>query len=116
MSELFTETEQDFAGYFDENAHGVKATYINSSDVSKSINVIFNNESIDFGDGDIETNQPMAYCRQLDVLDVVQGNALNISAIKDIEGNTIKAATNYNITEIQDDGTGIVILILEVNG
>ena len=115
MSEILVELEEDYAGYFDVNAHGIQATYINTGGTEKSINIIFNNESILIGD-EIESNQPMAYCRTIDVLDVVQGNRLNVSAIKDNNDNTIKAATNYNITEIQNDGTGITILMLELNG
>ena len=50
-----------------------------------------------------------------DVSDAVFGNTLAVSAILDIEGNVISAAQNYNIVDVQPDGTGITILILQEN-
>ena len=41
------------------------------------------------------------------------GNTLNVSAIKDVDGNTLKAAQNYTIVNIQSDRTGFSALMLE---
>ena len=45
----------------------------------------------------------------------VFSNTLAVSDMLDIEGNVIKAAQNYNIVDVQPDGTGITILILQEN-
>ena len=38
---------------------------------------------------------------------------LVVSAIKDVDGNTLKAAQNYTIVNIQSDRTGFSALMLE---
>ena len=116
MSEWYAETDSDFNNYFDLKAHGVSAVFTNTGGTAKTIQIILNEEYIDVGDEvSIESNQPMAYCRSIDVLDAVFGNTLAVSAILDIEGNVISAAQNYNIVDVQPDGTGITILILQEN-
>jgi len=114
MSQWYAETEDDFNAYFDLQAHGISAVYTNSLNVSKTIKIILNDEYIDLGDDfPIEATQPMAYCRTIDVSDAVQGNTFNVAVTLDIDGNTIKPASNYTISDVQHDGTGITMLMLE---
>jgi hypothetical protein len=108
------ETEEDMAAYLDPTyGHGVGATYINNG-VSSSINIILNNEYIEQDEGiGVEALQPVAYCRSIDIPLVGYGNLLNVNAIKDTDGNIIKAATNYTIVNIRPDRTGFIALELE---
>jgi hypothetical protein len=108
------ETEEDMASYLDPTyGHGVGATYINNG-VSSSINIILNNEYIEQDEGiGVEALQPVAYCRSIDIPLVGYGHLLNVNAIKDTDGNIIKAATNYTIVNIRPDRTGFIALELE---
>ena len=108
------ETEEDMISYLDTDfGHGRSATFTNSSNETSNIKLILNNEYFeeDFGEG-VESLQPIAFCRSVDVPEVVQGNSLNISAYKDIEGNIISPAKNYIVVNVQKDRTGFTTLIL----
>ena len=109
------ETEEDMAAYLDINfGHGVEAIWTNSG-TSNTINIILNNEYIE-QDGfevPIEATQPIAYCRSIDVPNISHGNTLAVSAIKDVDGNTLKAAQTYTVVSIQSDRTGFTALELE---
>ena len=61
----------------------------------------------------VEATQPMAYCRTIDIPNIAFGDTLNVSAIKDVDGNTLKAAQNYTVVNIQKDRTGFSALMLE---
>mgnify|MGYP003126174599 FL=1 len=115
MSQYIMETEEDMAAYLDINfGHGVEAIWTNSG-TSNTINVILNNEYIE-QDGfevPIEATQPIAYCRSIDVPNISHGNTLAVSAIKDVDGNTLKAAQTYTVVSIQSDRTGFTALELE---
>lgn len=114
MSQYRMETEEDMAAYLDPTyGHGVGATYINNG-VSIDINIILNNEYIEQDEGiGVEALQPVAYCRSIDIPSVAYGHSLNVNAIKDTDGNIIKAATNYIIVNIRPDRTGFIALELE---
>ena len=114
MSQFRLETEEDMLGYLDINfGHGVSAIYTNSG-TSTTINIILNNEYIEQEEGiGVEALQPVAYCRSIDIPSVSYGHALNVSAIKDTDGNIIKAATDYTIVNIRPDRTGFIALELE---
>tara|TARA_R100000664_G_C2747782_1_gene135271 strand:+ start:499 stop:852 length:354 start_codon:yes stop_codon:yes gene_type:complete len=115
MSQYLLETEEDMAAYLDINyGHGVEATWTNDG-TSTTINIILNEEYID-QDGlevDVEAAQPIAYCRSIDVPSIAHGNTLAVSAIKDVDGNTLKAAQSYTVVSIQSDRTGFTALELE---
>ena len=115
MSQYIMETEEDMAAYLDINfGHGVEAIWTNSG-TSNTINIILNNEYIE-QDGfevPIEATQPIAYCRSIDVPNISHGNTLAVSAIKDVDGNTLKAAQTYTVVSIQSDRTGFTALELE---
>jgi len=114
MSQFRLETEEDMLGYLDINfGHGVSAVYTNSG-TSTTINVILNNEYVEQEEGiGVEALKPIAYCRTIDVPNISFGNTLNVSAIKDTNGNILKAAQSYTVVNIQADRTGFSALMLE---
>ena len=114
MSQYRLETEEDMASYLDPTyGHGVSATYINNG-VSTDINIILNNEYVEQEEGiGVEAVKPIAYCRTIDVPNISFGNTLAVAAIKDVDGNTLKAAQNYTVVNIQADRTGFSALMLE---
>ena len=115
MSQYRMETEEDMSAYFDINfGHGVSAVFTHSGS-STTINIILNNEYVEQEEGiGVESLKPIAYCKTLDVPNIVFGDTLNVSAIKDVNGNTLKAAQNYTVVNIQADRTGFSALMLEV--
>jgi hypothetical protein len=114
MSQFRLETEEDMLGYLDINfGHGVSAVYTNNG-ASSTISVILNNEYVEQEEGiGVEALKPIAYCRTIDVPNISFGNTLNVSAIKDTNGNILKAAQNYTVVNIQADRTGFSALMLE---
>ena len=114
MSQYRLETEEDMASYLDPTyGHGVAAIYINNG-VSTNINIILNNEYVEQEEGiGVEALKPIAYCRTIDVPSIAFGNTLAVSAIKDVDGNTLKAAQTYTVVNIQADRTGFSALMLE---
>ena len=115
MSQFRLETELDMAGYLDiDYGHGVSAVYTNSGGTAATINVILNNEYVEQEEGiGVEALKPIAYCRTIDVPNIAFGNTLNVSAIKDTNGNILKAAQSYTVVNIQADRTGFSALMLE---
>jgi hypothetical protein len=96
------ESAQDLLNFFDADAHGKTATVtINGS--SSTISVILNNEyfAIAGESVDIDGTQPVATCRTSDVTNIDTSDSITIDSIA------------YNITNIQPDGTGITVLILQ---
>ena len=114
MSQFMLETEEDMLGYLDSDfGHGITAVYTISG-VSTTIKIILNNEYVeqDLGSG-VEALKPIAYCRSVDIPNVSYGDTLNASAVKDTNGNILKAAQNYTIVNVQKDRTGFTVLMLE---
>ena len=96
------ETAQDLLNFFDTDTHGVTASiYIDGT--SSNISVILNNEyfAIAGESVDIDGTQPVVTCRSSDVTGVDTDDTITISLI------------TYNITNIQPDGTGVTVLILQ---
>jgi len=114
MSQFRLETEADMSAYLDINyGHAVSATYTRN-DVDSVINVILNNEYTEQEQGiGVEALQPIAYCRTVDAPNASYGDTLAVSAITDVEGNTLKAAQSYTIVNVQSDRTGFTALQLE---
>jgi len=114
MSQYMLETEEDMLAYFDVDfGHAINATYIKNG-ISSTIKIILNREYIQQDDGiGVEATKPIAYCRSIDVPNVVYGDLLNASATTDVEGNILKAAQNYTIINVQKDKTGFTVLMLE---
>ena len=116
MSEYLMETEEDMAAYLDiDYGHGVAAIYTNSGGATSTINIILNNEYVEQEGFDIsiEATKPIAYCRSIDVPSIAHGNTLQVSAIKDVEGNILSPAANFTVVSIQSDRTGFSALQLE---
>ena len=106
------ETEEDMASYLDiDYGHGVSAIYTNGSGATSTINIILNNEYIEQEGFDIsiESTKPIAYCRSIDVPSIAHGNTLQVSAIKDVEGNILSPAANFTVVSIQSDRTGFTL-------
>ena len=114
MSQFRIETEEDMISYLDTTfGHGVTAVF-NNGGTSSNINIIINNEYVEQLDGTgVEALKPVAYCRSVDVPNISFGNTLNVSAIKDVDGNTLKAAQNYTVVNVQSDRTGFSVIMLE---
>ena len=114
MSQFMLETEEDMLGYLDSDfGHGITAVYTRSG-VSTTIKIILNNEYVEQEEGiGVEALKPIAYCRTIDVPNIAFGNRLDVSAIKDTNGNILKAAQSYTVVNIQADRTGFSALMLE---
>lgn len=96
------ETAQDLENFFDTETHGTSATVtINGTD--SSINVIINKEyfAIAGESVDVDGTQPVVTCRSSDVTGVDTDDTITIDNV------------TYNIINIQPDGTGVTVLILQ---
>ena len=117
MSTFAFEDDSDFAAYFsaDYGAHGISATYTPSGGSASTINIILDEEYVEAeGESvDLEMTVPVAICRHIDVSSAGHGDTLAVAAVKDLDGNTLKAATTYNVVEVRPDKTGITTLRLE---
>ena len=116
MSTYLLETEEDFAAYFDTSyGHGNTATFTPSGGSASSINIIINEEYVDLGDGMVfnEGTQPTIYVFYNDVPNVAYGDSIVVHAIKDLDGNTLKAQTSYIVVNVEPDKTGLIKLALE---
>ena len=96
------ESAQDLLNFLDTNTHGKSAT-VTIHGSSSTISVILNNEyfAIAGESVDIDGTQPVATCRTSDVANIDTSDSITIDSV------------NYNITNIQPDGTGITVLILQ---
>lgn len=114
MSQFRLETEADMAAYLDiDFGHAVSATYTKDS-TDTTVNIILNNEYIEQDNGvGVEALKPVAYLRTVDAPNASFGDTLAVSAIKDVNGNTLKAAQNYTIVNVQADRTGFSAFELE---
>jgi hypothetical protein len=99
------ESEQDLLNFFDVEAHG-KTASISINGVSSSISVIFNKEylAIEGESVDVDGYEPVVHCRSSDVSGVDTADTITIDSV------------SYNIVNIQPDGTGVTVLILQDNG
>lgn len=96
------ETAQDLENFFDTETHGSTATVtINGS--GSSISVIINKEyfAIAGESVDVDGTQPIVTCRSSDVTGVDTDDTITIDSV------------TYNIVNIQPDGTGVTVLILQ---
>ena len=96
------ETAQDLLNFFDTETHGSNATVtINGS--ASTISVIINKEyfAIAGESVDVDGTQPVVTCRSTDVTGIDTSDTIVIDAV------------TYNIVNIQPDGTGMTVLILQ---
>lgn len=96
------ETNQDLENFFDTETHGSDAT-VTINGTGSSIKVIINKEyfAIPGESVDVTGFQPMVHCRSQDITGIDTDDTLTVGSV------------TYNITEIQDDGTGVTVLILQ---
>lgn len=95
--------DEDIDAFFDTDDFAVAATYTPSGGSASTVNGIFDDEYFDEVGGPvgIEGSQPKFMCKLEDVSAVSQGDALSVGGI------------TYQIVNVQKDGTGIVVLVLE---
>ena len=96
------ETAQDLENFFDTETHGSTAT-VTINGTGSSINVIINKEyfAIAGESVDIDGTQPVVTCRSSDVTGIDTDDTITVGGV------------TYNIVNIQPDGTGVTVLILQ---
>lgn len=95
---------EDLDAFFSTDDFAVTATWTPDGGDPSVITGIFDNEYIEgVGDGevDFEATHPMFLVKTADVPDVAQGDQLSVNS------------TSYRIVNVQPDGTGLTLLILE---
>lgn len=101
---MAVESATDRAVFVDIDDFGTAATYTPSGGSAATVNGIFDNEfiEVDAGGGvGVALNQPRFHCRTADVSSAAEGDAITISGVA------------YTVRIVQDDGTGMTVLILE---
>lgn len=96
------ESAQDLLNFFDTDTHGTTAS-ISIDGSSSNISVIINKEyfAIAGESVDVDGTQPVVTCRSSDVTGVDTDDTITIDTV------------TYNIVNIQPDGTGVTVLILQ---
>jgi len=101
---MAVESATDRAIFVGVDDFGVAATYTPSGGASSTVNGIFDNDfiEVDAGGGvGVSLQQPRFHCRTADVSSASEGDALVVSGV------------NYTIRIVQDDGTGMTMLVME---
>lgn len=99
------ETADDRATFVNIDDFGVAASYTVQGGTATTINGIFDNEHIEVdaaGTVGVSIQQPRFMCRTSDVSSATEGDAITINSIA------------YKVRIVQDDGTGMTNLVLEV--
>jgi hypothetical protein len=103
---MAVESADDRAIFVGIDDFGVAATYTPSGGAAVTVNGIFDNDFIEVETGagvGVALQQPRFQCRTADVSSAAEGDALVINAV------------NYTIRIVQDDGTGMTVLVLELD-
>lgn len=101
---MAVETADDRAIFVGIDDFGVAATYTPSGGAASTVNGIFDNDfiEIDAGGGvGVAMQQPRFHCKTADVSNAAEGDALVVNTV------------SYIIRIVQDDGTGMTMLVLE---
>lgn len=101
---MAVETADDRAIFVGIDDFGVAATYTPSGGAASTVNGIFDNDfiEIDAGGGvGVAMQQPRFHCRTADVSSAAEGDALVVNTV------------SYIIRIVQDDGTGMTMMVLE---
>lgn len=102
---MAVESAADRLIFLDVDDFGTTASYTVQGGSPANITGIFDNEFIEVdagGNVGVAVQQPRFLCRTSDVSSATEGDTITINAV------------NYNIRIVQDDGTGMTTLILEV--
>ncbi len=102
---MAVEGDTERALFFDSDEFGTTGTYTPSGGSSSSILGIFDNDymSADIGTNiGVGTSNPSFICRTADVASAANGDALVVNSV------------TYTVRNVEDDGTGITTLMLEV--
>ena len=101
---MAVESADDRAIFFGVDDFGVAATYNLQGGGSSTVNGIFDNDfiEVDAGGGiGVAMQQPRFQCRTADISTAAEGDTIVISAV------------TYTVRIVQDDGTGMTVLVLE---
>lgn len=100
---LSTDLTSDLSDFFDTDEFGISVIISVGTIYETTISVIFDNDyyEVDTGQVNISSSQPACMCETSDIVNVIYGHTVTI------DGN------NYKVRDIQPDGTGITLLILE---
>ena len=102
---MAVESAADRLIFLDVDDFGTTASYAVQGGSPANISGIFDNEFIEVdagGNVGVAIQQPRFLCRTSDVSSATEGDTITINAV------------NYTIRIVQDDGTGMTTLILEV--
>lgn len=102
---MAVETSSDLASFFDEDEHGVAATYILAAGGSTSINGIYEDDFLAVEAGikvPVAMSDPRFMCRSSDLP----------SGAAEGDSMTINGAL-HEVRVIQPDGTGVTTIILD---
>ena len=101
---MAVETADDRAIFVGVDDFGTAATYTLQGGGSSTVNGIFDNEfvEVDAGGGfGVAMQQPRFQCRTADISSAAEGDTIVISSV------------TYTVRIVQDDGTGMTMLVLE---
>ena len=99
------EGDTERAVFFDTSDFGLSGTFTPSGGSSSTISGLFDSDYqlADLGGGvGVASADPRFVCRTVDVASAASGDALVVSS------------TTYTIRTVEDDGTGVTTLVLEV--
>jgi hypothetical protein len=103
---MAVESAADRAIFVNVDDFGTAATYTPAGGAGSTVNGIFDNDfvEVDAGGGvAVALQQPRFHCRTADVSSAAEGDALVVSGV------------NYTVRIVQDDGTGMTMMVLEKN-
>lgn len=101
---MAVETATELEIFFSADDFGVTATYTPLGGSSSNVKGIYDHEFYEAeagGSVTVAIEQPRFVCRTSDVQNAAEGDALVINSV------------DYTIRVVQDDGTGVTVLVLE---
>lgn len=103
---MAVESATDRAIFVDVDDFGTAASYTPAGGSASTVNGIFDNDFIEVETGagvGVALQQPRFHCRTADVSSAAEGDSITINS------------TAYTVRIVQDDGTGMTVLVLELN-